>query len=66
MGKKDPTCPDVKEEMKWRRPAFMCKGVLCGMAALKEHCAFGFWKGPLVVGGGTDADAMGPASPRSG
>ena len=31
MGEKDPKCPDVKEEMKWRRPAFM----LCGMASFK-------------------------------
>jgi uncharacterized protein YdeI (YjbR/CyaY-like superfamily) len=30
------------------------------MAAFKEHCAFGFWKGSLVLGSGSrDADAMG-------
>ena len=23
---------------------------MCGMAAFKEHCTFGFWKGDLVVG----------------
>jgi uncharacterized protein YdeI (YjbR/CyaY-like superfamily) len=44
------TCPDVEEAMKWSAPAFMYKGMLCQMAAFKEHCAFGFWKGSLVVG----------------
>ena len=24
---------------------------MCGMAAFKAHCMFGFWKAPLVVGG---------------
>ena len=28
----------------------MYHGMLCGMAAFKEHAIFGFWKGPLVVG----------------
>ena len=26
----------------------MYKGMLCGMAAFKEHCAFGFWKEKLL------------------
>ncbi len=26
-------CPDVEEDMKWRSPAFMYKGILCGMTA---------------------------------
>ena len=43
-------CPDVEETMKWSNPHFMYKGMLGGMAAFKEHCAFGFWKGSLVVG----------------
>lgn len=42
--------PDVEETMKWSMPAFDYKGPLCNMAAFKEHCAFGFWKGSLVVG----------------
>ena len=37
-------CPDVDETLKWRHPAFMYKGILCGMAAFKEHVTFGFWK----------------------
>jgi uncharacterized protein YdeI (YjbR/CyaY-like superfamily) len=43
------TCPDVEETLKWRSPAFMYEGMLCGMAAFKEHVAFGFWKHALVV-----------------
>ena len=42
--------PDVEETMKWSMPAFDYKGPLCNMAAFKAHCAFGFWKGSLVVG----------------
>jgi uncharacterized protein YdeI (YjbR/CyaY-like superfamily) len=43
-------CPDVEETMKWSRPCFMHKGMLCGMSAFKEHCAFGFWLGEMVLG----------------
>src|SRR5262249_29175342 len=42
-------CPDVEETMKWSFPHFQYKGLLCSMAAFKEHCAFGFWKGSLIV-----------------
>jgi Uncharacterized protein conserved in bacteria len=54
-------CPDVEETMKWRFPHFMYRGMLCSMASFKKHCAFGFWKGELVLGEHTDpsADAMG-------
>jgi uncharacterized protein YdeI (YjbR/CyaY-like superfamily) len=41
-------CPDVQETMKWSRPHFEYKGMLCGMSAFKEHCAFGFWNGTVV------------------
>src|SRR5258708_3607310 len=37
-------CPEVEETLKWRFPNFMYKGMLCSMAAFKEHCSFGFWK----------------------
>ena len=40
-------CPDVEETMKWSTPTFMYKGMLCGMAAFKKHCAFGFWHGEM-------------------
>ncbi|HUL51505.1 MAG TPA: YdeI/OmpD-associated family protein [Candidatus Nitrosotalea sp.] len=49
-------CPDVEETMKWSVPHFMYKGMLCSMAAFKQHCAFGFWKEDLVLG-----DARWPA-----
>jgi uncharacterized protein YdeI (YjbR/CyaY-like superfamily) len=53
-------CPDVEEGWKWSCPHFLYHGMLCGMAAFKEHCAFGFWKGSLVVpAGDRGADAMG-------
>ena len=42
-------CPDVAEDMKWRFPHFTYKGMLCSMAAFKQHAAFGFWKGALVL-----------------
>jgi len=43
-------CPDVVETLKWGHPSFEYKGILCGMAAFKQHAAFGFWKHDLVVG----------------
>ena len=42
-------CPDVEETMKWSFPHFMYKGILCSMAAFKEHCSFGLWKSSLVL-----------------
>lgn len=53
------SCPDVEEAMKWSFPHFLYKGMLCGMASFKEHAAFGFWKGSLVVDRGKGIDAMG-------
>jgi uncharacterized protein YdeI (YjbR/CyaY-like superfamily) len=43
-------CPEVEETIKWRFPTFIYKGMLCGMAAFKEHCTFGFWKHALIFG----------------
>jgi uncharacterized protein YdeI (YjbR/CyaY-like superfamily) len=51
-------CPNVEETMKWRFPHFVYKGMLCGVAAFKQHAALGFWKGELVTGRGRGADAM--------
>ncbi|HRI78885.1 MAG TPA: YdeI/OmpD-associated family protein [Cyclobacteriaceae bacterium] len=42
------TCPDVTETIKWGFPHFDYKGMMCSMAAFKEHCAFGFWKAQLM------------------
>ncbi len=52
-------CPDVEEAMKWSFPHFLYKGMLCSMASFKQHCAFGFWKGSLVLGAGASPEAMG-------
>ncbi|QYO67941.1 YdeI/OmpD-associated family protein [Leptolyngbya sp. 7M] len=41
-------CPDVSETLKWSMPAFEYKGILCGMASFKAHCAFMFWKQSLI------------------
>lgn len=41
-------CPDVTETVKWSMPSFEYKGILCGFAAFKEHCTFGFWKQSLM------------------
>jgi uncharacterized protein YdeI (YjbR/CyaY-like superfamily) len=53
-------CPDVVETLKWSMPSFEYHGILCGMAAFKQHATFGFWKHALIVEGDTKAeDAMG-------
>ena len=44
-------CPDVVETIKWGMPHFEHEGVLCGMAAFKAHCAFGFWNRALDIPG---------------
>lgn len=41
-------CPDVTETLKWSMPSFEHKGILCGFAAFKQHCTFGFWKQSLM------------------
>ena len=50
-------CPDVVETIKWGSPHFEHHGMLCGMAAFKEHCAFGFWNRALEIP--EKRDAMG-------
>jgi len=55
-------CPGVEETMKWSMPSFVyAGGILCGMAAFKQHATFGFWKGRLIVpgDGGSNESAMG-------
>jgi uncharacterized protein YdeI (YjbR/CyaY-like superfamily) len=41
-------CPTIEETMKWGVPHFEYKGVIAGMAAFKQHAAFGFWKRRLM------------------
>ena len=43
-------CPEVEETLKWGMPSFLYKGILCGVAAFKAHCSFGFWKHDLLFG----------------
>ncbi|SRR5581483_1612882 len=43
-------CPEVEETLKWSSPHFMHRGMLCGMAAFKAHCALIFWKAKLIFG----------------
>jgi uncharacterized protein YdeI (YjbR/CyaY-like superfamily) len=41
-------CPDVEETIKWGFPHFDYKGIICNMAAFKNHCAFRFWKSAIM------------------
>jgi uncharacterized protein YdeI (YjbR/CyaY-like superfamily) len=41
-------CPDIVETMKWGAPFFDYKGIVCGMAGFKQHCALIFWKAALL------------------
>jgi uncharacterized protein YdeI (YjbR/CyaY-like superfamily) len=50
------TIPEVQETIKWGMPHFEYKGILCHMAAFKQHCAFGFWHHAEVTGQ-TERDA---------
>jgi uncharacterized protein YdeI (YjbR/CyaY-like superfamily) len=52
-------CPDAEETMKWSVPHFDYKGMMCGMAAFKEHCAFNLWKASLVLDVTDEKEAMG-------
>ncbi len=39
-------CPEAQETIKWRMPFFMHgEHILGHMAAFKQHCSFGLWKG---------------------
>ena len=52
--------PEIDEELKWGNPTFMHNGIMCGMIAFKNYCAFHFWKGELILGkgmGGPDGAA---------
>lgn len=52
-------CPECEEKVKWGAPFFDYKGMLCGMAAFKEHCAMVFWKSKLIPELHNATDAMG-------
>lgn len=55
-------CPEVQETMKWSMPHFDYKGIMCGMAAFKKHCAFGFWKADLILDRDQQAEKNGMGS----
>ena len=42
--------PEIEEDIKWGHPAFMHKGIVCGMAAFKAHVVIHFWKNALLTG----------------
>ena len=48
--------------MKWSFPHFQYKGILCSMAAFKEHAAFGFWKSSLILPGSAQSTEKGMGS----
>lgn len=53
-------CPQVEETIKWGMPSFVhAGGMLCMMAAFKQHVSFGYWKHALVMGEGESRDGMG-------
>jgi uncharacterized protein YdeI (YjbR/CyaY-like superfamily) len=53
-------CPQAEETLKWGMPTFVfAGGILCGMAAFKQHATFGFWKHALVMGEGAERTGMG-------
>lgn len=53
-------CPDVDETIKWGAPNFVyAGGIVCMMAAFKQHASFGFWKEALVVGEDAERTGMG-------
>jgi uncharacterized protein YdeI (YjbR/CyaY-like superfamily) len=53
-------CPEVEETLKWGAPSFMhAGGILCFMAAFKQHASFGFWKHALVLGEDVPREGMG-------
>jgi uncharacterized protein YdeI (YjbR/CyaY-like superfamily) len=51
--------PKIVETIKWGSPSYEYEGILCGFAAFKEHCIFGFWKHTLVVPNADKSDGSG-------
>ncbi len=54
-------CPEVEETMKWSRPHFLYKGMLCAISAFKEHCSLSFWNSALQIenGAANNQEGMG-------
>jgi len=52
--------PALEETIKWSMPFFLNEGrIVAHMAAFKQHCAFGFWRGRNLVNTGREDEAMG-------
>jgi len=52
--------PGLQEDIKWGMPFFVHDGrPLANMAAFKQHCAFGFWKGREAGDSDKTGEAMG-------
>jgi uncharacterized protein YdeI (YjbR/CyaY-like superfamily) len=45
--------PKIEEAMKWSMPFFLHQGIVCNMAAFKNHASINFWKGNLIFDGDT-------------
>jgi len=54
-------CPEVQETIKWGMPHFDYKGMFIGIAAFKQHCSLGFWRGAALAldGAGEESESMG-------
>jgi len=53
-------CPDAQETIKWGMPFFLHGAHILGyMAAFKQHCAFGLWKGRGLAAAREPAEGMG-------
>jgi uncharacterized protein YdeI (YjbR/CyaY-like superfamily) len=53
-------CGTLQEDIKWRMPFFLYNArPLAHMAAFKQHCALGFWKGDGLVPDAKTDEAMG-------
>lgn len=53
-------CPGVEETIKWSAPSFVhAGGIVCMMAAFKQHASFGYWQHALVMGEEAPREGMG-------
>ena len=49
----------MEETIRWSFPHFDHRGMMCSMAAFKEHCTFGFWQSERVLGEEAKEGGMG-------
>jgi hypothetical protein len=40
--------PELSETIKWGMPYYEQNGLVCGIAAFKEHCVMNFWKAKMM------------------